>query len=440
MADDTPKTWWGRFLPEAASPVREPDPSGSSSVPRGMRVAAAWSWRILLVAAVVALLVFLVVQLRLIVIPLLIAVLVSALLKPVVDVLVRHRWPKGLAIALAMVGTLAVVSGLIFLAISQITSQFASVQARTMTAYGDFKAFLLASPLHVTEAQLNDFIAQAFDSLQQDSQVLLSGALSIGSTLGHVATGVFLTLFCLLFMLIDGRTIWRWTVRVFPQRARPAVDSAGRAGWRTLGNYVRTQILVASIDAVGIGLGAFILGVPLAIPVAVLVFLGSFVPIVGAVVTGAVAVFLALVYNGPLIALLMLGVVLLVQQLEGHVLQPLIMGTAVKVHPLAVVLAVAGGTLVAGIPGALFAVPVVAVINVMVHTIASGTWRTGGTAPPEPAADGAIWQTVPSPRRIRPGSRSSHEPMDRPGDQEPQHPSDDLPATPSPESPGPRTP
>lgn len=403
-------------------------------------MAAAWSWRILLVAAVVALLVFLVVQLRLIVIPLLIAVLVSALLKPVVDVLVRHRWPKGLAIALAMVGTLAVVSGLIFLAISQITSQFASVQARTMTAYGDFKAFLLASPLHVTEAQLNDFIAQAFSSLQQDSQVLLSGALSIGSTLGHVATGVFLTLFCLLFMLIDGRTIWRWTVRVFPQRARPAVDSAGRAGWRTLGNYVRTQILVASIDAVGIGLGAFILGVPLAIPVAVLVFLGSFVPIVGAVVTGAVAVFLALVYNGPLIALLMLGVVLLVQQLEGHVLQPLIMGTAVKVHPLAVVLAVAGGTLVAGIPGALFAVPVVAVINVMVHTIASGTWRTGGTPPPEPATDGAIWQTVPSPRRIRPGSRSSHEPMDRPGDQEPQHPSDDLPATPSPESPGPRTP
>ncbi|WP_285035725.1 AI-2E family transporter [Plantibacter sp. ME-Dv--P-095] len=440
MADDTPKTWWGRFLPEAATPVREPELSGSSSVPRGMRVAAAWSWRILLVAAVVALLVFLVVQLRLIVIPLLIAVLVSALLKPVVDVLVRHRWPKGLAIALAMVGTLSVVSGLIFLAISQITSQFASVQARTMTAYGDFKAFLLASPLHVTEAQLNDFIAQAFDSLQQDGQVLLSGALSIGSTLGHVATGVFLTLFCLLFMLIDGRTIWRWTVRVFPQRARPAVDSAGRAGWRTLGNYVRTQILVASIDAVGIGLGAFILGVPLAIPVAVLVFLGSFVPIVGAVVTGAVAVFLALVYNGPLIALLMLGVVLLVQQLEGHVLQPLIMGTAVKVHPLAVVLAVAGGTLVAGIPGALFAVPVVAVINVMVHTIASGTWRTGGTAPPEPDADGAIWQTVPSPRRIRPGSRSSHEPKDRPADQEPQHPSDDLPATPSPESPGPRTP
>lgn len=439
MADDTPKTWWGRFLPDAVEPARERDTSGSTGVAPGMRLAAAWSWRILVVAAVIALLVFLVVQLRLIVIPLLISVLVSALLKPVVDFLVRHRWPKGLAIALALVGTIAAVSGLIFLAISQITSQFASVQARTLAAYDDFKGFLLASPLHITQTQLNDFIAQAFDSLQQDSQVLLSGALSIGSTLGHVATGVFLTLFCLLFMLIDGRTIWRWTVGVFPKGARPAVDSAGRAGWRTLGNYVRTQILVASIDAVGIGLGAFFLGVPLAIPVAVLVFLGSFVPIVGAVVTGAVAVFLALVYNGPVIALAMLGVVLAVQQLEGHVLQPLIMGTAVKVHPLAVVLAVAGGTLVAGIPGALFAVPVVAVLNVMIRTISSGAWRNGA-APPLVQPDGAIWQTVPSPRRIRQGSRSTREPADRPGDQEPQHPSVDLTEPESPESPGPRTP
>lgn len=439
MADDTPKTWWGRFLPDAVEPARERQTSGSTVVPPGMRVAAAWAWRILVIAAVIALLVFLVVQLRLIVIPLLISVLVSALLKPVVDFLVRHRWPKGLAIALGLVGAIAAVSGLIFLAISQITSQFASVQARTLAAYDDFKSFLLASPLHITQTQLNDFIAQAFDSLQQDSQVLLSGALSIGSTLGHVATGVFLTLFCLLFMLIDGRTIWRWTVGVFPKDARPAVDSAGRAGWRTLGNYVRTQILVASIDAVGIGLGAFILGVPLAIPVAVLVFLGSFVPIVGAVVTGAVAVFLALVYNGPVIALAMLGVVLAVQQLEGHVLQPLIMGTAVKVHPLAVVLAVAGGTLVAGIPGALFAVPVVAVLNVMVRTISSGAWRTGA-APPLVPTDGAIWQTVPSPRRIRQGSRSSREPEGRPGDQEPQHPSVDLTSPESPESPGPRTP
>jgi predicted PurR-regulated permease PerM len=161
-------------------------------------------------------------------------------------------------------------------------------------------------------------------------------------------------------------------------------------------NYARTQMLVAAIDAVGIGIGAALLGVPMALPVAVLVFLGSFIPIVGAVVTGAVAVFLALVYNGPWIALAMLGVVLLVQQLEGHILQPILMGSAVKVHPLAVVLVVAGGAMIARIPGALFAVPLAAFINVAAVTISTGAWRTGK----EPDAD-LIWSTVPRERTRR---------------------------------------
>jgi predicted PurR-regulated permease PerM len=152
---------------------------------------------------------------------------------------------------------------------------------------------------------------------------------------------------------------------------------------------------VAAIDAVGIGVGAALLGVPLAIPVAVLVFLGSFVPIVGAVVTGAIAVLLALVYNGPWIALAMLAVVLGVQQLEGHILQPILMGSAVKVHPLAVVLVVAGGSMVGGIPGALFAVPLAAFVNVAAVTVSTGSWRTGD----QPDAD-LIWSTVPrEPRR-----------------------------------------
>jgi predicted PurR-regulated permease PerM len=162
-------------------------------------------------------------------------------------------------------------------------------------------------------------------------------------------------------------------------------------------SYARTQLMVATIDAVGIGLGAFLLGVPLAIPVAVLVFLGAFVPIVGAVFTGALAVFLALVYNGPWIALWMLVVVLGVQQIEGHVLQPLLMGSAVKVHPLAVVLVVAGGAMIAGIPGALFAVPLAAFVNVVVVYIGDRAWEAG--APP-PSND-LIWTTVPRPRRVR---------------------------------------
>ena len=184
-----------------------------------------------------------------------------------------------------------------------------------------------------------------------------------------------MTLFSTLFILIDGKGIWAWIVRIFPRRARTALDGAGKAGWLTLQNFIKVQILVATIDAIGIGAGAAILQLPLAIPIAVLVFLGSFIPVIGAVATGALAVFIALVYNGWVVALIMLGIVLLVQQIEGHVLQPLVMGTAVKVHPLAVVLAVAGGSVVAGIPGALFAVPIVAVLNVMIGYIARGDWR-----------------------------------------------------------------
>jgi predicted PurR-regulated permease PerM len=151
---------------------------------------------------------------------------------------------------------------------------------------------------------------------------------------------------------------------------------ASTAGWVTLGNFTRVQILVASIDAVGIGLGVFFLGLPLAFPIAVIVFLGSFIPIVGAIITGSLAVLVALVYSGPWVALWMLIIVLGVQQLEGHVLQPAIMGNAVKIHPLAIVLAVTTGGFIAGIAGALFAVPLVAFLNAAVLYIARGRWRT----------------------------------------------------------------
>jgi len=269
------------------------------------------------------------------------------------------------------------------------------VQARTIEAVAQFRQYLVAGPLQLTETQIDGFLSQAWTFVQQQASLLWSGALAIGSTLGHVATGTLLSFFILLCLLADGAGIWRWTTRLFPKQARTAVDGAARAGWVTVVNYTRTQLLVATIDAIGIGLGAFILGVPLAIPVAVLVFLGAFVPIVGAVVTGALAVFLALVYNGPWIALWMLIVVLGVQQLEGHVLQPLLMGSAVKVHPLAVVLVVAGGAMIAGIPGALFAVPIAAFLNVVAVYLSSKSWQTGD----DPQSADLIWNTVPRTRR-----------------------------------------
>lgn len=372
-----------------------------ASLPRGVRLGAAWAWRLLLIGALVAVAIFLVVQLRLIVIPVLVAVLLSALLVPLVSFLVKHKWPRGLAIAVAMVGMLAVVSGLLVLVITQIARNSSNLSDRAVESFESIKASLLNSPLQLTETQINEFLAQLVSAIQEDSQVFISGALSFGSSLGHFLAGMLITLFATLFMLIDGKGIWSWVVRIFPRRARAAVDGAGKAGWTTLGNFVKVQILVASIDAVGIGLGAALLHVPLAIPIAVLVFLGSFIPIVGAVATGAVAVAIALVYNGWPIALAMLGVVLLVQQIEGHVLQPLIMGTAVKVHPLAVVLVVAAGSMLAGIAGALFAVPVAAVLNVMVHYISSGVWKHT-PAPPLPPQGSPLWSTVP---QARPGYR-----------------------------------
>ncbi|WP_106814377.1 AI-2E family transporter [Microbacterium timonense] len=368
----------------------------SASVPRGLRIVTAYSWRLIVVAVAIGIAIWLVMQLKLLVIPLLIAILITALLWPAFAWMLRHRVPRWLAIVISVVGTLAIVTGLLWLVVWQIMQQWDSVQERTVAAVAQFRQYLIDGPLHLTADQIDGMLDQGFAFLQEQAELLWSGALAIGSTIGHVATGALLALFILLCLLADGAGIWRWTLRLFPKKARPAADGAGRAGWVTVVNYARTQLLVATIDAIGIGLGAALLGVPLPIPVAVLVFLGSFVPIVGAVVTGAVAVFLALVYNGPWIALWMLVVVLGVQQLEGHVLQPLLMGSAVKVHPLAVVLVVAGGAMIAGIPGALFAVPLAAFVNVVAVYLAERAWQTGA----KPTGD-LIWSTVPRQRRVR---------------------------------------
>lgn len=396
----TDRTGSSAARPHETGPSDERD--AAQSVPYGMRLAAAWSWRLLLVVAVVAVAVFLVIQLRLIIIPLLVAVLLGALLVPFSQFLQRHHWPKWLSVAVSMLSALAVVGGLLTLGIWQIVRGSDELAAQSLVAWEQFKAQLLAGPLHLTEEQVNEWVAQAVAAVQQDMGAIWSGALSVGSSLGHFLAGLLLALFATLFILIDGRGIWNWIVGIFPRRGRAAVDGAGKAGWATLQNFVKVQILVATIDAIGIGLGALLLGVPLAVPIAILVFLGSFIPIVGAVVTGALAVFVALVYNGPVIALIMLGVVLLVQQVEGHVLQPLIMGTAVKVHPLGVVVAVATGSLLAGIPGALFAVPFAAVANVMISFIAGGSWKDD-RPPSATATTSPLWRTVPQRPRYRLG-------------------------------------
>jgi predicted PurR-regulated permease PerM len=362
-------------------------PPTEGVVPPALNIAAQYSWRILAIVAVIAVIIFMIMQFRDIAVPFFVAVLVAALLVPFKNFLVRHGWPTWLAITVAMIGTLAIVVGLIVLVVLQVRAGYPDLQEQSLQAYENLKAWLLASPLQLTEADISAYLGQAWEAIQRDSATLVSGILSVGSTAGHVLAGLLLTIFATLFFLIDGKRVWARIVGLFPRRSRAAVHGAGDAGWVTLTTFVKVQIFVAAVDAFGIGVGAWILGLffggfPLVIPIAVAVFLGSFIPVVGALVTGALAVFVALVYLGPLPAVIMLGIVLLVQQVEGHILQPLIMGTAVKVHPLAVVFAVAAGGFIAGIPGALFAVPVIAVLNVVVKYIAAGQWRTS----PHPTA------------------------------------------------------
>jgi predicted PurR-regulated permease PerM len=384
--------------PNAALDIAALDRSArvQRSIPVGVEIAGQWSWRLLAIVAVLTVFGFLVATLKEIVVPFLIALLVSALLSPLVRLLQRHGWPKWLAIVVALLGTLVIVGGLVVLVTWQVRAGLPHLEKESVHRYADFRTFLRTSPLQISDSQFNGYISQIGKAAQDDSKALLSGALSVGSTAGHVVAGALLTLFATIFMLIDGHGVWRWTVRLFPRRARGAIEGAGQAGWITLTSFVRVQIFVAAGDGIGVGLFAFFLGLPLAIPIAVVVFLASFIPVVGAIVTGVIAVAIALVFVGPIQALIMLGGVLLVHLLEAHILQPLVMGSAVKVHPLAVVFAVAAGSFIAGIPGALFAVPTVAVINVMVVYIARGTWRTAtGSAGKERAEEGAAETVVP---------------------------------------------
>lgn len=353
-------------------------------VPTPVQAAASWAWRILVIVAAAAAAMWGVSKLSEIVIPVLIAILLGSLLVPAVGYLRSKRWPTWLAITTTLVGTVALIGGLLTVAVIQIIQGSRDVAGRAVEFWDGVKVFLHDSPLGLTDKEINGYVDSAVTKLQSDSSALLDGAVSIGSGVGHAGVGVALAFFTLLFILIDGPRIWSWTVSLFPKAAREKADGAGQAAWTTLSSFARIQVLVAGFDAFGIGLGAFLLGVPMAVPIAILVFLGAFIPVVGALVAGTAAVLLALLYCGPWVAVWMLVVIIAVQQIEGHLLQPLVMGSAVNVHPLAVVLAVAIGSIVAGIPGALFAVPAAAVVNVVTRHLAG----TDTEPDPEPEATG----------------------------------------------------
>lgn len=352
----------GDVEPKTVTRLRWPNRE-SDLVTTPLRVAASWSWRFLLVVAAVIVLGYILGYLSTVTIPLAIALLMSALLTPAKNWLVDAGMPNKVAAPLVFVGGLLFVAGFITLVVNAIINDAPKLVDQASGGLEEIQDWLVNGPFHVSTDQIQNMIEQAQEWLQNNQSRVTSGALTAATTLGHFLAGFVLALFSLFFFLRDGDKIFDWCLRLLPLQSRKIVHDAGHRGWHTLGGYIKGTALVALVDGVGIGIGLLIVGVELWLPLAALVFLTAFIPVVGAVLSGALAVLVTLVTLGPVKALIVFGIVLLVQQLESHLLQPIVMSRAVALHPLAIVLALTVGAIVAGIIGALLAVPLAAALN-----------------------------------------------------------------------------
>ncbi|OBK72611.1 AI-2E family transporter [Mycobacterium sp. 1164985.4] len=340
-----------------------------ASVSPLVRKGAAWSWRLLVILGAIVALLWVFKRLEIIVVPVALATILAALLMPAVDFLDRRGAPRAGAVALMLLSGFAVVGGILSFVVTQFIEGAPELTQQVSRSIDGIRNWLIDGPLHLSREQIDNAGNAAIEALQNNQEKVTTGALSTAGTVTEIVTGAVLVLFTLIFLLQGGRNIFAFVTMIFPAHVRDRVRDAGRAGFHSLIGYVRATFLVALVDAVGIGTGLAIMGVPLALPLASLVFLGAFIPLVGAVVAGALAVVVALIAKGFIYALITLGLVIAVQQLEGHVLQPLVMGRAVSIHPLAIVLVIAGGGVLAGIVGALLAVPVLAFLNSAVRVL-----------------------------------------------------------------------
>jgi putative heme transporter len=400
----------GRDSSVAELPAGRPGavPPADPPVPRGIRVAAAWAWRIIVIAAAVAAVFYLLSYVSTVVIPAIIALLLTAMLQPGASWLRRRGVPRSLAALIVLVTGIVVVAGVLTGVITAFVNGFSDLSDNVAAGLQAIQNWLHNGPFHVSDRQINQALETAQRWVSENKGVLTSGALDTATTLGEVVVDLFLILFTTFFLVRDGRGIWNFLIQLtLPRSARSAVDAAGSASWRTLVAYVRATVLVAFIDALFIGIGIVAVGVSynLAIPLAALVFLGAFIPIVGATISGVVAVLVTLVTQGWIAAIIVLAVVLGVQQIEGHLLQPFIMGRAVALHPLGVILGITAGIAIAGIFGGLIAVPLIAVLNtgirrLVAHQRHSVVPTTDPQSPSKPPAQ------LPPPQSGKPGEEA----------------------------------
>lgn len=379
------------------------DSAADAAVHPLVRKAAAWSWRVLVILGALLALLWVVARLELIVVPVLLATMVAAMLMPVVDGLDRRGFNRGAAVAVVLLTGIVVVGGLLTFVVSQFIAGAPALVEQVTRSITNFRQALSSGVFaHFSNDQVRSASDAAIQALKDNQAKLTSGAFSTAGTIAEIVTGALLMFFTLVFLLHGGRNIFAFVSLIFPATVRSRVRDAGRAGFHSLIGYVRATFLVALVDAIGIGTGLAIMSIPLALPLASLVFLGAFIPLVGAVLTGGLAVVVALIAKGWVYALITFGLIIAVQQLEAHVLQPLVMGRAVSIHPLAVVLAIATGGVLAGIVGALLAVPIVAFLNSAVRVLlatdpaAEEAILVAESAPPIKASADDVEQGPPS--------------------------------------------
>jgi predicted PurR-regulated permease PerM len=337
-----------------------------------VRVAAAWSWRLLVIGFALLVLGRIFTRIELVAFSFVVALFLTAVLHPLEVQLRRIPGPRSVSAALALLVGLAVLTGIGWFVTWQISTHSTEIGDQISNFVDKARTWLRTGPLHLKSSDLDKIAGNITKTIKQHQGQLISGALQ---TVRAVLEGLGATLLVLLstfFLLRDGEQIWRWTLRLLPRPAQPRLDVAGRIGWRTLGGYMRGQVIIALFHGVSVMIVLFILRVPLAAALGVLIFLGSFVPLIGLTVTGALCVAVALLEHGVTAAVVVAVAIIVLVQLEAHLLQPLIMSRSVEVHPLAIALAVLTGTILAGIVGALLAVPFVAFLNSTITALRTG--------------------------------------------------------------------
>ncbi len=348
----------------AEAQPRKPDqPELLAQVPRLLQLAAAWSWRLLLTGLVIYLAFRFAVYLRLVVIPVIAAMLLTALLQPVASRLRQRGFPPVLATWCVLLIALVVIAGAMTLIVNQIADQYQTLFNEVQRTIGHLEHSLARAPFHLNPARLQALSKSMLKYISQHKSVVAGTVLTGGKYLTEFLADVILTLFIAFFLLKDGAQIWAWLIHPMSSRSQWRADQAGNQAWRALVYYMRGATVVAAIHAVLLGLALWLLGVPLLVPLVVLIFLAAYVPLVGILVAGGLAVLVALATKGWVAAVILLGVLVVENQIEDHLLQPLVIGRIIKLHPLAIILALAVGGIIAGIAGAIIAVPVAAVIT-----------------------------------------------------------------------------